>query len=202
AARRLDDDGRSADVRDAQPAAEPQLEQPREERALRADERPTSYGTGAVPEPAEPRAASEPAPLSRAPARPPLRSPQDVRDRTAGGAGDVASIRAARKQRELEQPAVPGAERGAGMRLGAPHAGGKRTLVVELPEAVRGAGSLEVRVRDATGARELRERVTPAPRARSLSLDVPAAWLDSARYEVEVVAPDGAVVVRGVVSPP
>jgi hypothetical protein len=56
---------------------------------------------------------------------------------------------------------------------------------VAIPEALRDADEIEVRVRDARGLRELRERVR-APQHSPLSIRLPLDWPAQPRYSVEL----------------
>jgi len=68
--------------------------------------------------------------------------------------------------------------------------GRERLLEVPLPADVRGASSVEVRLRDHAGTRELRQRFA-RPGGDTLTVRVPALWLSRGEYELEVRAADG-----------
>jgi hypothetical protein len=87
------------------------------------------------------------------------------------------------------------ADVGTSMRLGGASAG-RRTLVVTLPSSVVAGGAVEVRVRSASGDRELRDQVRPAPDGRELTLELPSGWLGEPPYVVEIYD-DGALLTHG-----
>jgi hypothetical protein len=86
-----------------------------------------------------------------------------------------------------------------GLRVSATHDDGTRRLTIDLPAAERRSGTAEVRIQDASGTRELRQRIEVVDGAPALELDLPASWLGASSYAVEVVR-DGRVVVRGAVA--
>jgi hypothetical protein len=75
-----------------------------------------------------------------------------------------------------------------------------RELVVVLPERARRAGIVNVSIRDATGGRELKERIALAPSQSELRLDLPASWSTSARVVVELQAEGVGLIANGTVA--
>jgi Putative zinc-finger len=67
----------------------------------------------------------------------------------------------------------------------------RRTLAIPLVPPLGSRDTLEVRVRDAGGTRELRQRVVPSDGADRLVLELPREWLTAGAWTVEVHAPDG-----------
>jgi hypothetical protein len=73
-------------------------------------------------------------------------------------------------------------------------------LVVVLPERARRAGVVDVHVRDATGNRELRERIALSPSQAELRLDLPSSWSASPTVVVELHAEGIGLVASGTVA--
>ena len=67
----------------------------------------------------------------------------------------------------------------------------RRTLAIPLVPPLGSRDTLEVRVRDAGGTRELRQRVVPSDGADRVVLELPREWLTPGAWTVEVHAPDG-----------
>jgi hypothetical protein len=143
-----------------------------EERALqqRAPERlARKTDAETAPPPSAPAAAPEPAPLQ--PDERAFRSADAPR--TAGARPDAAARAPAALARAQPEPSFD------------PRT---RRLTIPIADAARGAGTIEVRLRDAAGTRELRERL-PVPGAGApLVLTLPPGWEASGRWELELQA--------------
>ncbi len=61
-------------------------------------------------------------------------------------------------------------------------------LTVPVPDAARRSATVEVRVRDAAGARELRQRVDLPRAGEPFTIHLPADWVSPGRWEVELHA--------------
>jgi hypothetical protein len=103
-------------------------------------------------------------------------APMAVRPSAAGGLPPV------RLQADRPVELAAGAIRG-GLRLQIP-------LPAELAEA--GGGELRLRVSDASGRRELRERLVVDPGATEVETRIPAGWLTPGLYRVELAPPTAA----------
>jgi hypothetical protein len=80
--------------------------------------------------------------------------------------------------------------------LSEPTLKGTRRLVVPLPERSRRASAVEVRVRDVFRERELREKVPIPANASEVGLDLPAAWLGTGSYEIDLYSDDSRLLSR------
>jgi len=67
----------------------------------------------------------------------------------------------------------------------------RRTLTVPLVPPLRPRDTIEVRVRDATGTRELRLRVAPSEDGDRVLAQLPREFLTPGEWTVEIEAPDG-----------
>lgn len=76
------------------------------------------------------------------------------------------------------------------------------SLAIPLPDAARTAGVVELRIRDADGDREMRERFPVHPDLAILSFELPASWNDHTTYEVELRVPGTDVVERRSITVP
>ena len=63
--------------------------------------------------------------------------------------------------------------------IGDASAAGLRTLDVTLPSSVVASGAVEVRVRSASGQRELRDQVEPTQGGREVTLELPSGLVDA-----------------------
>ncbi len=181
------------------------------------------------PPPAARRAAEpEPAPADRAPAarasrdaeadrRPePKRGGRQLRaaEDDADGAGAAAPAPpppppppapAAQAPAKAAPPAERSRALGALSRRAEPEAEGRAErpfLSIELPDAAREAGVVELRVRDVGRDRELRERFAVHPDLAMLAFELPPSWRDHTTYEVEIRVPGTDVVVRRTMTVP
>ncbi len=93
-------------------------------------------------------------------------------------AGSAAADAEARRETAAEQAASPGPTLDRD----------RRTLTLPLSVSLRGREMIEVRIRDAADARELRQRVTPPHAAESLVVDLPRDWLTPGAWTVELRA--------------
>ena len=67
----------------------------------------------------------------------------------------------------------------------------RRTLTIPLVPPRESVDAIEVRIRDAAGTRELRQRVTPAAGGERVLVELPREWLTPGEWTVEVEAADG-----------
>jgi hypothetical protein len=117
--------------------------------------------------------------------------PREAADAAAGAAGELAVAAPGAPARSLSAPGVPSDDDPRTMILSALTPAGTRKLSIPLPVRARNEGTIEVRVRDASGDRELREAIRTAPDSTEITIDVPAAWLRAGRYEVELHSASG-----------
>ncbi|HEV7734505.1 MAG TPA: hypothetical protein VGR62_20190 [Candidatus Binatia bacterium] len=75
-------------------------------------------------------------------------------------------------------------------------------LIIPLPDAARTAGVVEVRIHDADGDRELRERFPVHSDLTVLSFELPPSWRDHSTYEVELRVPGTDVVEHRAITVP
>jgi hypothetical protein len=114
-------------------------------------------------------------------------------DRDAAGpqvfAGAETPVRAARTP--ADEPRRIALSTAAPTALAASDAARPLVLEVPVPERwTRTGGALAVRVRDASGQRELREVIALAPGRSTADFRIPAGWLTAGRYAIEIGAPD------------
>jgi len=136
----------------------------------------------------EDRAAEAEQPFARA-----KRAADASREPPGASSNRVASLA---ETRAAAQPSTGGASH---MRLEAP-TDGTRTLVVPLPYGGTTGGPLEIRVRDQSGDRELRQTVRPSPGAREVTLELPSTLLDGTSWLVEVYSESQQLLAHGTVS--
>lgn len=162
-------------------------------------ERPRADDTAGLPPAPAPSHVETPRP-----AAPPPEPLHDERERVAPEQAPpsrpFASDDLARSQRAPAPPPVAAASDAAATR-GKAAAGAsapaltldddRRTLAIPLAPSLRSRDAVEVRIRDAAGTRELRQRVAPREVDR-LVLELPRDWLTPGAWSVEVQAP-GAV---------
>lgn len=96
-----------------------------------------------------------------------------------------AAPRAAAERDAVARPA-PAAR--AGARQAPSFDADARRLTIPVADAARGAPTLEVRLRDAPGARELRQRLAAPPPGAPVSVELPAGWVTPGRWEIELHA--------------
>ncbi len=143
---------------------------------------------GAAPAPPPPPAPA----LERKAAAPPPMAEQDAR-----GAEPAPQPAARAKTAPAESRRAPATTQDAPRAAEAPS-----FLTIPLPDAARAAGTVEVRIQDAAGDRELRERFPVHPDLAVLSFELPPSWRDHTTYEVEVRVPGTAVVERHAITAP
>jgi hypothetical protein len=164
--------------------------------AARAAARPSGGEVDLAGGRSEPGAVPRAAPLPPAPERAAAQGPAGSAPELATESAGPATAAQSAKATSLAAVDVASGDQPRTLILSSLTPAGTRKLVIPLPGSGSLAPPVEVRVRDEAGDRELRQRFPTLPSSSEISLDLPAAWLRSGKYEVDLHSEAGVLLSR------